>query len=66
MRRDQAKYIAQAATRAAVPIQKRLTLLEAQSLLDQLVCCQQPYLCPSGKAILAPITVDELAKFFQR
>ncbi|HEV8051842.1 MAG TPA: DNA mismatch repair endonuclease MutL [Parachlamydiaceae bacterium] len=66
VKRDQAKLIAQAATRAAVSVQKRLSLLEAQSLLDQLIACAQPYLCPSGKPILAQLTSDELAKLFQR
>jgi DNA mismatch repair protein MutL len=64
--RDQAKRIAQAAVRAAGPLQRRLSLLEAQSILDQLAGCQQPYLCPSGKPILAQVTLDELAKLFQR
>lgn len=64
--RDKAKHIALAASRASVSFNKRLSTLEAQSLIDQLILCQQPYLCPSGKPIIAQITLDELAKLFQR
>lgn len=65
-KRDQARLIAKAATRAAVSIHKRLTLFEAQALVDQLIACEQPYLCPAGKPILAQLPSDELAKLFQR
>lgn len=65
-KRDQARLIAKAATRAAVSIHKRLSLFEAQALLDQLLVCEQPYLCPAGKPILAQLPSDELAKLFQR
>lgn len=64
--REQAKRIAQAAARATVSCSRRLSLMEAQALLDQLIKCQHPYLCPSGKPIIAQITLDELAKLFQR
>lgn len=62
----QAKHIALAATRSSISLHKRLSLLEAQSLIDQLVTCKQPYLCPSGKPILAQLSLEDLAKLFQR
>lgn len=64
--KEKAKRIAQAAIRAAISVQKHLSILEAEALLDQLINCQEPYFCPSGKPILAQITVDELAKLFCR
>jgi DNA mismatch repair protein MutL len=63
---NQAKSIAQAATRAAVSLQKHLASFEAQSLLDRLLSCSQPYVCPSGKPTLVQISSDELTKLFQR
>lgn len=63
---DQAKQIAQAATRAAVSFHKHLSLLEAQSVIDRLLGCRQPYICPAGKPTLVQISSDELAKLFQR
>lgn len=64
--REQAKRIAQAATRGAASLQKRLSLLEAQSLLEQLASCREPYACPNGKPVLAQIPWNDLAKLFQR
>lgn len=63
---DQAKHIAQAATRAAVSFQKHLSFQEAQSLIDRLIKCNQPYICPAGKPTLVQIPSDELARLFQK
>lgn len=62
---SQARHIAQAATRAAISLQKHLSPLEAQSLIDRLLGCKQPYICPSGKPTLVQISSDELTKLFQ-
>lgn len=63
---EQVKRIALAASRTAISSGKRMTPEEGQSLLEQLTKCQHPYHCPSGKPILVQITVDELAKMFQK
>lgn len=63
---NQAKHIAQAATKAAISLQKHLSHLEAQSLIDRLLNCTQPYICPSGKPTLVQISSDELSKLFQK
>jgi DNA mismatch repair protein MutL len=66
IRQEHAKQIVQAANRASVSFHQRLSLMEAQSLLDQLMTCKQPYVCPAGKPILSRITTDDLAKLFQK
>lgn len=66
LKNSQAKHIALAATKAAVSLQKLLSPLEAQSLLDRLLHCNQPYICPSGKPTLVQISADELTKLFQK
>lgn len=63
---EQLKKIALAASRSAVSSSKHLSVVEGQSIVDQLVNCQQPYICPMGKAIIVQITGDELAKLFQK
>lgn len=63
---EQTKKIALAACRASVSGDRRLSLEEAQALLDQLVSCQNPYQCPSGKSTLIHLSSDELAKLFQK
>lgn len=64
--RERTKQVALAASRAAISNDRRLSFEEAQALLDQLVCCQQPYQCPSGKPTVVHLTADELAKLFQK
>lgn len=66
MAQERVKHIAMSMVKKTVPAGKRLAHMEAQSLIDQLVSCQNPYICPLGKPILAQITFDELAKLFQR
>lgn len=61
-----ARQIAQTASRTAVSNGKKLGLQEAQHLLEQLLQCRTPTLCPSGKAVFVQITLDDLAKLFQR
>ena len=63
-RQEQAKLIAQAAARAAISCQQKLSAIEAQSLLEQLISCKQPYICPLGKPVIAQITGDKLAELF--
>lgn len=61
---DRVKQVALAASRAAVSQDRRLTIEEAQGLVNQLVKCRQPYQCPMGKSTIAQIASDELLKLF--
>lgn len=61
-----AKQIAQTASRTAVSNGKKLGLQEAQHLLGQLLKCRTPTLCPSGKPVFVQVSLDDLAKLFQR
>lgn len=64
--RDKEKQIALAASRASVSKNKRMALDEAQSLMAQLMKCENPHHCPLGKAIMAQISQDELIKYFTK
>lgn len=66
LHQEQAKRISFAASRAATSLHHRLSLQEAQSLVDQLMSCQQPRFCPSGRALSAHISGDALVKLFQK
>lgn len=59
------KKISQAAGRAAISKHKKLTNLEGQSLYNQLMKCQSPYQCPTGKPTLIELTQEDIAKQFQ-
>lgn len=59
------KQIAQAAGRASVSRRAKLTLFEAQGLVDKLMKCQKPFQCPLGKPILKQMTPEELALQFR-
>lgn len=61
-----ARQIAQAASRTAVSNGRKLSLEEAQNLFEQLIQCETPTLCPLGKPVFTKITLDDLAKLFQR
>jgi len=64
--RERVKQISLAASRAAVTHDRRLPIEEAQSLINQLFRCEQPFQCPSGKSIVAQLTPADIAKLFQR
>lgn len=63
---EQKKVIAQVASRASTAKNKTLTLEEAQGMMNQLMQCQNPYLCPYGKATIFQIKLEELVKFQQK
>lgn len=65
-KRERCKQMALAAGRAAMNQERRLSLVEAQSLIEQLMTCQQPQQCPTGKSIIARLTIADLAKLFHR
>lgn len=64
LRREQIKQLAMAASRASISHRTRLSLFEAQALIDQLLRCQQPYHCPMGMPTMITVTYDELEKKF--
>ncbi|MEI8124210.1 MAG: DNA mismatch repair endonuclease MutL [Parachlamydiaceae bacterium] len=64
IKKENMKRIALAASRAAISGDKRLSIPEGQSIMNQLALCEHPFHCPSGKPILVQITGEELAKLF--
>lgn len=58
------KRIALAASRASVSYERRLSLEEAQSLINQLCNCRHPFQCPQGKSSFLQLSPEELAKQF--
>jgi DNA mismatch repair protein MutL len=65
-KKEKEKSIALAATRAAISHDKRHSLEEAQTLVNQLFHCQHPYQCPQGKPTLVHLSLEELAKQFAK
>lgn len=63
---EQAKQLAHAASKAAVSSNRKLSLEEANTLLAQLLACNTPYRCPSGKPTFIQFSLDDLAKLFQK
>lgn len=64
--KERLKQMASAASRSAMAHNKRLNIIEAQSLINQLFDCEQPAVCPKGKSTLANLTQEDLSKLFQR
>ncbi len=62
--KEQGKRIAAAASLAAVSQNKRLSIEEAQSLINQLMRSQTPYQCPLGKPTMVHLSYEELDKRF--
>lgn len=65
-KKDKEKRIAMAASRTSVSNQKKLSLEEAQSLINQLMQCQSPHQCPLGKATMVHLTTEEITKLFTK
>jgi DNA mismatch repair protein MutL len=63
---EQAKRLSIAMNRRAVSAKKRLSTVEAQSLVEQLHQCENSKVCPQGRLISAPLSPEEIAKFFQQ
>lgn len=53
------------ACRASYPTQRRLSIQEAQLLIEQLFDCQIPFQCPLGNAVIVHLSSEDLAKFFE-
>ena len=67
--RDMKTYIRKVATeacKAAVKGGGRLSETEAQSLLDDLMHCEDPYHCPHGRPTIISFTVKDIEKRFRR
>jgi DNA mismatch repair protein MutL len=54
------------ACKAAIKAGERLTVLEMQSLIDQLFACENPYICPHGRPIVIKFSLEDLATRFGR
>lgn len=63
-KREQEILIAQAASRAAVNAKKRMSKEEAQTLIEKWDACDEPFLCPRRKNVLAPFKQEEISKWF--
>lgn len=67
---DLAKLREQASTlcscKASIKANQKLTEHEAQSLLDRLATCRQPYTCPHGRPIVVSFSSYDLEKMFKR
>lgn len=66
LQREQEKAVAMAASRAAVSSDRRLSVVEAQALVKQLMECRIPFQCPQGKPTILHLTPEELAKQFSK
>lgn len=61
-----AKRIATAACKAAVKGNNRLSVKEADALIDELLSLENPYNCPHGRPTIISMTKYELEKKFKR
>lgn len=61
---ERLKQLAKVASRAAISNKTRLSIMEAQALIDQLMRCQTKEQCPMGKPIIAALHYSEIAKKF--
>lgn len=64
--REKEKSIAMAATRACTSHERKLSLEEAQNLVNNLMDCQQPDFCPLGRPTMLHLSAEDLAKQFQK
>lgn len=64
-KKEREKQIALAASRAAISQNKRLSIEEAQALINQLIRCQTPSQSPLGRPTWIQIGYEELSKRFQ-
>lgn len=64
--KEREKLIAIAASRASVSNGKKMSLEEAQGLINQLILCEMPSQCPLGKPTWILIGQEELSKKFKK
>ncbi len=58
--------IATMACKAAVKGNQRLSLAEAQALVEQLMSLENPYTCPHGRPVFISMSKTEIEKMFKR
>lgn len=64
--KERLKQAASSASRSALSANKRLNIVEAQSLVNQLFDCEQSAFCPKGKPTMMHLDQEDLSKLFQR
>jgi len=57
-------YFAWAACKASLPTTRKMTIEEGERLVEQLLSCKHPFLCPLGKPTIVHLTTKELSKLF--
>jgi len=62
----QEEQFAWIACKRSLPSDKRLSIHEAQLLIDRLFISESPFQCPRGNAIFAFLSSRELSKFFEK
>ena len=58
--------IASMACKAAVKGNQKLSMLEAEHLIEELMKCDNPYTCPHGRPTMISMTKTEIEKKFKR
>lgn len=61
-----ASAIATMACKASIKANHRLTILEMQHLIQELLTCDNPYSCPHGRPTIIKFTRYELERMFKR
>ncbi len=61
-----ANAIATMACKASIKANHRLTILEMQHLIQELLMCDNPYSCPHGRPTIIKFTRYELERMFKR
>ncbi len=65
LERKRKEELALAACRASLPSLKRLSIEEAEGLVQQLLMCEHPGRCPRGKPTCVYVSPDEIGQFFK-
>ena len=60
------KWIAEIASRTSLSKSRKLSLQEAQLLVNQLMECQTPHTCPRGRPTLVELALTDLTTAFKR
>lgn len=63
--KEKMKHIAQLAANKAIFSTKKLTVEEAQALVNQLMKCETPFESPQGKPTLTTISYEQIEKYFK-
>lgn len=52
--------------KASIKANQKLTEQEAETLIERLAACKQPYTCPHGRPIVVSFSIYDLEKMFKR